>query len=95
MEVIRRHVNGKYRAACVGFVSGFPFLSGLPQELTTPRRAYATKGSASRFDWNWRRANRNLSDQVTGGMEPDRLELRCVCSTRTVIRPFAFVWEIM
>ncbi len=42
-EVIRRHASGKYRAACIGFVSGFPFLSGLPQELTTPRRASPRK----------------------------------------------------
>lgn len=38
-EVIRRHSSAAYRVSCVGFTPGFPFLSGLPPELTTPRRA--------------------------------------------------------
>ncbi len=36
-EVIRRHVRGKYRVQCVGFIR-FPYLSGLANELATPRR---------------------------------------------------------
>jgi KipI family sensor histidine kinase inhibitor len=42
-EVIRRHASGIYRVSCVGFIAGFPFLSGLPSELTTPRRAAPRK----------------------------------------------------
>jgi inhibitor of KinA len=42
-EVIQRHANAAYRVACVGFVQGFPFLSGLPPELTTPRRTTPRK----------------------------------------------------
>jgi KipI family sensor histidine kinase inhibitor len=42
-EIIRRHVSGGYRVACVGFIAGFPFLSGLPPELATPRRASPRK----------------------------------------------------
>jgi inhibitor of KinA len=42
-EVIRRHVSGTYRVSCVGFIAGFPFLSGLPSELATPRRAAPRK----------------------------------------------------
>jgi inhibitor of KinA len=42
-EVIRRHSNAAYRVACVGFIAGFPFLSGLPSELATPRRAVPRK----------------------------------------------------
>jgi inhibitor of KinA len=42
-EVIRRHANASYRVACVGFIAGFPFLSGLPSELATPRRAVPRK----------------------------------------------------
>jgi inhibitor of KinA len=42
-EVIRRHANAAYRVACVGFIAGFPFLSGLPPELATPRRAVPRK----------------------------------------------------
>lgn len=38
-EVIRRHARPTYRVSCVGFIAGFPFLSGLPAELTTPRRS--------------------------------------------------------
>lgn len=37
-EVIRRHAAGKFRVQCVGFTGSFPYLSGLPRELTTPRR---------------------------------------------------------
>ena len=42
-EVIRRHASATYRVACVGFIAGFPFLSGLPSELATPRRAVPRK----------------------------------------------------
>jgi KipI family sensor histidine kinase inhibitor len=38
-EVIRLHAGANYRVACVGFIAGFTFLSGLPPQLTTPRRA--------------------------------------------------------
>ena len=37
-EVVRRHVEACYRVSCVGFTPGFPYLSGLPPELATPRR---------------------------------------------------------
>ena len=37
-EVIRLHSAAKYRVACIGFVPGFPFLTGLPKTLATPRR---------------------------------------------------------
>jgi KipI family sensor histidine kinase inhibitor len=37
-EVIDLHASSEYRVACVGFVPGFPFLAGLPNKLTTPRR---------------------------------------------------------
>ena len=42
-EVIRRHLSPAYRVACVGFIAGFSFLSGLPPELATPRRATPRK----------------------------------------------------
>ena len=38
-EIVRRHSSASYRVSCVGFTQGFPFLSGLPAELATPRRA--------------------------------------------------------
>src|SRR5687768_14677138 len=38
-EVVRRHSAALYRVTCVGFTPGFPYLSGLPTELATPRRA--------------------------------------------------------
>ncbi len=38
-EVIQRHSALEYRVQCVGFTPGFPFLSGLPVELSTPRRS--------------------------------------------------------
>ena len=37
-EVARRHAAATYRVNCVGFTPGFPYLSGLPAELATPRR---------------------------------------------------------
>jgi len=42
-EVVRRHASAVYRVACVGFIAGFTFLSGLPPELATPRRATPRK----------------------------------------------------
>src|SRR6266513_215182 len=38
-EIIHRHAGANYRVSCVGFTPGFPYLSGLPPELATPRRA--------------------------------------------------------
>ena len=37
-QVIQRHTDAQYRVTCVGFTPGFPYLSGLPPELATPRR---------------------------------------------------------
>jgi inhibitor of KinA len=37
-EVVRLHSAAEYRVACIGFVPGFPFLTGLPKKLATPRR---------------------------------------------------------
>ncbi|HYJ04600.1 MAG TPA: 5-oxoprolinase subunit PxpB [Chthoniobacterales bacterium] len=42
-EVVRRHSAVIYRVNCVGFTPGFPYLSGLPTELATPRRASPRK----------------------------------------------------
>jgi inhibitor of KinA len=42
-EVIRLHSAAKYRVACIGFVPGFPFLAGLPNKLSTPRREVPRK----------------------------------------------------
>jgi inhibitor of KinA len=42
-EVVRRHFTASYRVSCVGFTPGFPYLSGLPPELATPRRASPRK----------------------------------------------------
>jgi inhibitor of KinA len=37
-EVIALHTRASYRVACVGFTPGFPYLSGLPEVIATPRR---------------------------------------------------------
>jgi KipI family sensor histidine kinase inhibitor len=42
-EVVDRHATASYRVTCVGFTPGFPYLSGLPAELATPRRASPRK----------------------------------------------------
>lgn len=42
-DVVRRHSTAAYRVTCVGFTPGFPYLSGLPTELATPRRASPRK----------------------------------------------------
>jgi inhibitor of KinA len=38
-KVVELHSSAEYRVVCVGFTPGFPYLSGLPRELATPRRA--------------------------------------------------------
>ncbi len=38
-EVIKRHASASYTVALVGFSPGFPYLSGLPPQLSTPRLA--------------------------------------------------------
>jgi inhibitor of KinA len=42
-EIVRRHANATYRVSCVGSTPGYPYLSGLPPELATPRRASPRK----------------------------------------------------
>ncbi len=42
-EVVRRHSAALYRVNCVGFTPGFPYLSGLPPELASPRCAAPRK----------------------------------------------------
>ncbi|MCL6445520.1 MAG: 5-oxoprolinase subunit PxpB, partial [Alicyclobacillus sp.] len=37
-ELIRTHVSADYHVALMGFVPGFPYLSGLPKALAAPRR---------------------------------------------------------
>ena len=46
-EVVRRYAGAVYRVTCVGFTPGFPYLSGLPPELATPRRASPRKEIAA------------------------------------------------
>jgi inhibitor of KinA len=38
-QVITCHSNAAYTVRMIGFSPGFPYLAGLPAELTTPRRA--------------------------------------------------------
>ena len=38
-EIVARHAAARYHVRCVGFTPGFPYLSGLPAALATPRRA--------------------------------------------------------
>jgi len=42
-EVVDLHTAAQYRVSCIGFVPGFPFLTGLPKKLATPRRATPRK----------------------------------------------------
>lgn len=37
-DIVARHAAARYHVRCVGFTPGFPFLSGLPAKLATPRR---------------------------------------------------------
>ncbi len=37
-QIVDLHSAAEYRVACIGFVPGFPFLTGLPEKLATPRR---------------------------------------------------------
>ena len=36
-EVVYLHSAAEYRVSCIGFTPGFPFLSGMPKKLATPR----------------------------------------------------------
>ncbi|MFE4350153.1 5-oxoprolinase subunit PxpB [Peribacillus butanolivorans] len=38
-EVIHIHSNGEYLAYMIGFAPGFPFLGGLSEKISTPRRS--------------------------------------------------------
>lgn len=42
-DVVQVHAAGEYRVSCIGFIPGFPFLSGLAKKLATPRRAIPRK----------------------------------------------------
>lgn len=42
-QIIEMHSNAEYRVSCLGFTPGFPYLSGLPAELATPRRPVPRK----------------------------------------------------
>ena len=35
--IVALHSSAKYTVACIGFMPGFPFLAGLPQDLRVPR----------------------------------------------------------
>ena len=42
-EVVDLHCAAEYRVSCIGFVPGFPFLTGLAKKLATPRRGVPRK----------------------------------------------------
>ena len=42
-KVVDLHSAAEYRVNCIGFTPGFPFLSGMPKKLATPRRAIPRK----------------------------------------------------
>lgn len=42
-KVIDLYGAAKYRVSCLGFTPGFPFLTGLPERLATPRRSTPRK----------------------------------------------------
>jgi len=45
--IIALHSSAEYTVACIGFMPGFPFLAGLPQQLRVPRlKSPRTKVSA-------------------------------------------------
>jgi inhibitor of KinA len=46
-EVLDLYCSVEYRVSCLGFTSGFPFLTGLPKKLATPRRATPRKEIAA------------------------------------------------
>jgi inhibitor of KinA len=42
-QVVDLHSGADYHVSCIGFTPGFPFLSGLPEPLATPRHATPRK----------------------------------------------------
>ena len=45
--VVDLHTSALYRVSCLGFTPGFPYLSGLPRQLATPRRPVPRKEVAA------------------------------------------------
>jgi inhibitor of KinA len=37
-DIVDLHSRAEYRVQCVGFTPGFPYLSGLPKQIATPRK---------------------------------------------------------
>ena len=70
-EVVDLHSTREYRVACIGFVPGFTFLAGLPKNLATPPPRRTAQRNSSRFGWDRRCANGNLSVAFSGRMEFD------------------------
>lgn len=46
-DVIKLYCAASYRVSCIGFTPGFPYLSGLPKKLATPRQAVPRKEVAA------------------------------------------------
>ena len=71
-EVIHRHSSGVYRVNCVGFIAGFPFLSGLPSGTRDAAPGRSAQGGSCRLGRDRRRANRDLSEKFSRRLESDR-----------------------
>jgi inhibitor of KinA len=46
-QVVDLHWKSKYHVRCIGFTPGFPYLSGLPEILATPRHSAPRKEIAA------------------------------------------------
>jgi inhibitor of KinA len=46
-QVVDLHSGADYHVSCIGFTPGFPYLSGLPEALATPRHATPRKEIAA------------------------------------------------
>ena len=67
-EVITRHAAGHYHVRCIGFTPGFPYLSGLPEVLTTAP-SKSPHGCAGRIGGHRRKAGWHLSTSIAWRME--------------------------
>jgi len=43
-EVVALHSGVEYLVSAIGFIPGFPYLRGLPEQLHTPRRKSRARG---------------------------------------------------
>ena len=93
-EIVDLHSTAEYRVACIGFVPGFTFLTGLPKEFGDAASRRAPQRNSSRFGRHRRCANGNLSVAFSRRLESDRPHSAQAFRSEQRIRPRCYVLAI-